>query len=132
MKNSNIIVKKEGKSQLKLELIMKRGVLLVRVGGDLDMHVVNEFRQLVDAAVDEYSVKNIILDFSNMTFIDSSGIGVILGRYKRVIPQGGQIIGINVKPQMTKIFELSGMHKVIKFLSSEAAAFDCILGGYAL
>jgi len=54
-----------------------------------------------------------VLDFDGVTFMDSSGIGVIVGRYKQISARGGKIMAIRVKPQVDKIFEISGLKKIL-------------------
>lgn len=107
---------------MKIVTLLKQGVLIVRVEGELDMHVADEFRKLVDDAIDSYGVKNVILNLQEVSFIDSSGLGVILGRYKRISHGGGQLAATNVQPQVTKIFELSGLLTIIKLYESENQA----------
>ncbi|WP_378955645.1 anti-sigma F factor antagonist [Pelosinus sp. sgz500959] len=105
---------------------LKRGVLIVRVDGELDMHVADEFRQRVDHALSTSGVKNILFNFGTVHFIDSSGIGVILGRYKKICILGGKVLVTNVQPQVLKIFELSGLLKIITLHHSEAEALECL------
>ena len=56
---------------------------------------------------------NIIFDFKNIRFMDSSGIGVIIGRYKKISSEGGKVSVVNVNDRVKKIFNLSGMNKII-------------------
>ena len=58
-------------------------------------------------------IKNIIFDFKNIRFMDSSGIGVIIGRYKKISSEGGKVSVVNVNDRVKKIFNLSGMNKII-------------------
>jgi stage II sporulation protein AA (anti-sigma F factor antagonist) len=107
---------------LNLEAFLKQGVLIVRVEGELDAHNASEFRQKFDAALDEFDAKLVIANFSNVDFIDSSGLGVILGRYRRLSILEGKIFAVCVNPQIIKIFELSGLLKIIDLFSSESEA----------
>ena len=74
----------------------------------LDHHITNEVRDEIDIILDSKSIKNIIFDFKNIRFMDSSGIGVIIGRYKKISSEGGK-----VNYRVKKIFNLSGMNKII-------------------
>lgn len=109
---------------MKAVTLLKQGVLIVRVEGELDMHVADEFRKLVDDAIDAYGVKNVILNLQEVSFIDSSGLGVILGRYKRITTGGGKLAAVHVQPQVAKIFELSGLPAIIKLCESENQALE--------
>jgi stage II sporulation protein AA (anti-sigma F factor antagonist) len=111
-----------GLTILNLEAFLKQGVLIVRVEGELDAHNANEFRQKFDAALDSYETKVVIVNFSEVNFIDSSGLGVILGRYRRLSMLQGKVLAVCMKPQIVKIFELSGILKIIDLFSSEKAA----------
>lgn len=110
---------------LTITTTVKQGFLIVRVKGELDMHVAEEFRQQVDAALDTNGLKNILLSLEDVTFIDSSGLGVILGRYKRISAAGGKMLAAHLQPQVTKIFDLSGLLRIIKLFNTEAEALEC-------
>ena len=57
-----------------------------------------------------------MFDFEDTEFMDSSGIGIIMGRYKKVAPLGGKIYAINVGKQVARILELSGMSRLVEVL----------------
>jgi stage II sporulation protein AA (anti-sigma F factor antagonist) len=111
---------------LNLEVFLKQGVLIVRVEGDLDAHHANEFRQKFDAALDDFEAKVVIINFSEVDFIDSSGLGVILGRYRRLSILQGKIMAVCTKSQIIKIFELSGILKIIDLFNSEKEALAAL------
>ncbi|MDD4601834.1 Anti-sigma F factor antagonist [bioreactor metagenome] len=107
---------------MKIATIFKKGVLIVRVEGELDMHSAHEFRQTIDDALDSNEAKHIVLNFNGVDFIDSSGLGVILGRYKRVSLLKGQMVATHIQPQVARIFELAGLYKIIKVCNNETEA----------
>ncbi|MEN6412538.1 MAG: anti-sigma F factor antagonist [Veillonellales bacterium] len=111
---------------MQIRTLLKQGVLIVRVEGELDMHSADEFRRTVDQNLDTSGAKNILLSLAGVTFIDSSGLGVILGRYKRISLRGGQILAAHIQPQVAKIFELSGLFKIMKLYPSETEALACL------
>ena len=80
---------------------------------ELDHHITNEVRDGIDNVLNSRPIKNIIFDFKNIRFMDSSGIGVIIGRYKKVSSEGGKVSVVNVNDRVKKIFNLSGMNKII-------------------
>lgn len=99
---------------MELHFEKKNDTLLVRLKGELDMHTANRLRQgLEDQLQSNPSLKNMIMDLKGIDFIDSSGLGVLLGRYKTVKARGGQFGLTNVAPQVKRIFELSGMLKLM-------------------
>lgn len=105
---------------------IKQGVLLVRVEGEMDVHMADEFRQRVDAALGADGVRHVILSLKGVTFIDSSGLGAILGRYKKVSAAGGRMLAANVRPQVARVFELSGLLKIIETYGTEAEALNSL------
>ena len=80
---------------------------------ELDHHVSRAIREEIDEILMTKSVKNIIFDFKNINFMDSSGIGVIIGRYKKISNEGGRVSVINISSRVKKIFDLSGLNKII-------------------
>jgi stage II sporulation protein AA (anti-sigma F factor antagonist) len=109
---------------LKITTEIKQRVLIVRVEGELDMHVADMFRTTVEEALEKAGVKNLILNLANVTFIDSSGLGVILGRYKRISQLGGKMSAVQLQPQVEKIFELSGLLRIMKLYPTESQALQ--------
>jgi stage II sporulation protein AA (anti-sigma F factor antagonist) len=105
---------------------LKRGVLLVKVEGELDMHVATEFRETVDSALESSGVKHVLFNLEAVKFIDSSGLGVLLGRYKKISGLGGIMSATQIQPQVLQIFELSGLLKIIKLYHSEKEALECL------
>ena len=87
--------------------------LVIKLNQDLDHHSALVIRERSDHLIEKRSVKNIIFDFEKSTFMDSSGIGVIMGRYKRVIFTGGKVAVTNVNSAVDRIFRLSGLYKII-------------------
>lgn len=96
--------------------------LIIRLKQELDHHSASQIREKSDRMIDKRHVKNIIFDFSESNFMDSSGIGVIMGRYKRVIFTGGAVAVTNINQTVDRIFNLSGLYKIIKKYSSTEEA----------
>ena len=69
---------------MKFELAKSGNLLIVRVAGELDHHFADEIRMRIDAEIMKPPVTNILFDFNNLSFMDSSGIGMIMGRYKKL------------------------------------------------
>jgi len=103
---------------------MKQGVLVIKLEGELDVCGADNFRMTVDQALDETGAKNILLNMQAVSFIDSSGLGVILGRYKRINQLGGKLLVIHLEPQVQRIFELAGLMKIFTFYKSEEQALE--------
>jgi stage II sporulation protein AA (anti-sigma F factor antagonist) len=107
---------------MQLELKMEQGTLVVRPAGELDLGIAEDFRNALDEVLDQGAVKNLIFNLSRVTFIDSSGLGVMLGRYKRITRTGGQVAVIGPQPQVRRILELSGLFQIMNEFRNEEEA----------
>ena len=87
--------------------------LIVKLEGEIDQSCAAEMRADIDREIRLRNVKNLVLDFGEVTFMDSSGIGVIIGRYKQIKALGGKTMIVRPQPQVDKILELSGLKKII-------------------
>ena len=97
-----------------MEYQRKKDTVTVRITGELDHCSAQTIRRELDTLIAEPGVKHLVLDMKDMTFMDSSGIGVILGRYRELREKGGSVSVKNLNPQVEKIFTLSGMRQVIQ------------------
>lgn len=99
---------------MNVECKVKNRNLIIQMQGELDDHNAKIVRDKIDRLIDRNNILNIIFDFSYMDFMDSSGIGIIMGRYKKIQTFGGVIAVVNVKPTIDRIFNLSGLYKIVK------------------
>lgn len=93
---------------------LKDGYLLVHVPRELDHHLAGGLRMEADLLIDACQVRKVVFDFSGTEFMDSSGIGVIIGRSRNVGYYGGEVTARNLNERMKKIFMVSGLHKIVK------------------
>lgn len=96
--------------------------LVVRLAGELDHYCAQSVRRELDRLISDQSIRWLILDFSVLQFMDSSGIGVILGRYRQMRDRGGQVGVIHMSEHIARIFHMSGMDRVIHQLDHQEAA----------
>ena len=82
--------------------------------GDIDHHAAKEMRESIDSAVERIQAKNLTLDFSDVQFMDSSGIGLIMGRYKLIKSYGGKLMIANTSERIRKMIHFAGIDKLIK------------------
>lgn len=87
--------------------------LVVKLGGELDHSCAGEIREKIDKEINLHGINNLVIDFCNVPFMDSSGIGMLLGRYKLIKARGGKMLVIRTCPQVDKIIELSGLKKLM-------------------
>lgn len=110
-----------------LDIEQKQDTLLVRLGGEMDFGVADKLRKALDNELVEKRVKNLVINLSRVTFIDSSGLGVILGRYKRLVNSGGKVILVGAQPQVHRILELSGLVQIMEEYPDETVALAKIV-----
>lgn len=112
--------KKAGKEGTSYEISQR--CLIIRLNGELDHHNAIKIKDKADKMIERNHIKHIIFDFTDASFMDSAGIGVIMGRYKKVIFIGGKIAVAKVNSSVDRIFKLSGLYKIIdKYDTVEAA-----------
>lgn len=102
-----------------VEYKMVRNTLVVRVKGELDMLISDKMRQEIDRRLEENSIKNLIFNLEKVTFIDSSGLGVIIGRYKKVSANNGRMFIVGAKNPVEKILQFSGINRLVPIYRSE-------------
>jgi len=98
---------------LKINFTTRGRNLIVSVTGELDQHKASGLREQTDIRIMHQNIKNLIFDFSKLDFMDSSGIGVIIGRYKLMRATGGTVRIVTDKKSVKKLLELSGIRKII-------------------
>lgn len=90
------------------------GLLVVRITGEIDHHSAVEMRTGIDAEIFERRPHKLILDLSSVDFMDSSGLGLILGRYAAVQKVGGELVVLNPNDGVVKILKLAGAERILK------------------
>ena len=90
------------------------GTLTVKLKGELDHHSADCVRSEVDRLIEDKSVRQLVFDFSGLHFMDSSGIGVILGRYKKMERRNGTVFLKGAGKQIDKILSMAGLYSVIR------------------
>ena len=84
--------------------------------GELDHHSAMQTRQSLDHIIAKYKDTDLVLDLKNLSFMDSSGLGVIIGRYKKLKSSGNNLFVRNASRQIDKVFNVSGLYSIIKKL----------------
>ncbi|WP_055071290.1 anti-sigma F factor antagonist [Clostridium massiliamazoniense] len=104
----------------------KNDCLIVKLIGELDHHSAEEVRVKIDDRIDRNNEEKLIFDFSSVSFMDSSGIGVIIGRYKKIMMRNGKVAIADVNSRIKRVFELSGMFKIIKVYETVEDAIEAM------
>lgn len=93
--------------------------LIFKITEDIDECLAQKIRRKLDNEIERYMPKEIIFDFSKVTFMDSAGIGLLIGRYKLANMIGGRVKVANITSSIRKIFEMSGILKIMPEVKEE-------------
>lgn len=102
--------------------------ITVAVSGDLDLKTAGPLRETLDRLLDRYRDKQLVLDLAEVDFVDSSGLGVILGRYRKMKGEGRTLAITGVKPSVRVVMEFAGLPAIIPI--TEQAAKSPVRDGH--
>ncbi len=111
---------------MEITVTIKKNILVVCLSGELDHHTSKDVKNLIEEIIKNRSVKNLVLDFTNLTFMDSSGIGVIVGRYKLINSMGGRVVISGAANNVNKLLHMSGIDKIIELFDSPECAIKTL------
>jgi len=93
--------------------------LMIRMPEEIDHHQATLLSKQADHYILNCPVKNIVFDFERTRFMDSSGIGIVAGRYKKIACLGGKVYAIHADTRIRKIIQLSGLKKILHVIEEE-------------
>ena len=102
-----------------LNFDFKDGTLYVSLIGEINHHNAVFVRQEIDEKIQELRPQNLVLDLADVPFMDSSGLGLIMGRYQRMQELGGTLTVANPSAEHKKIFKLAGLNKLVKTVEND-------------
>ena len=100
------------------EFFKEDKLLLIKITEEIDHHSTEKIRRLADHEITRYMPRKVLFDFGKVSFMDSAGIGMVIGRYKTANMLGGTVEMTNVNPSIKKVFEMSGVLKIIPVVKS--------------
>ena len=98
---------------------VQENCLTIFLPGELDHHNAEEIRKRSDYLIDQNHIRYVIFDCTDTTFMDSSGIGVIMGRYKRIYMLGGEVCAVHTSERMKKILTMSGVTRIMQIYEED-------------
>ena len=107
------------KEQEAIHYEIQQNCLIIYISQDLDHHTVNLLREQSDRLIDAGDIRHIIFDFRENDFMDSSGIGIIMGRYRKIACFGGQVYAIHADSRIRRIIGISGLKKVLHIIEED-------------
>lgn len=99
---------------MSVKITVNGDVVTAYLDGEIDHHSAGVMRNEIDAAVEKNTPAMLILDFRDVSFMDSSGIGLVMGRYKLLKPYGAELHVTNTSPQIGKVMKLAGLDRLAK------------------
>ena len=96
------------------------GVLYIRLPKEVDHHNAEEIRRKADRILEKGTVNKVLFDFAETEFMDSSGVGVIMGRYRQVRYVGGNVAVVHVNSRMDRLLRMSGIYQWIEKREDES------------
>ena len=92
---------------------LQNDTLVATLSGEIDHHVADGIRKDIDDEMQLYEVKNLVFDFSDVTFMDSSGIAVVLRAKRRMEALAGALVVVNIPRQAARVLETAGLSRYI-------------------
>lgn len=93
-------------------------ILIVEVTGELDHHSAAVLKTEIEEELAKGVIRHIVLNLEGLSFMDSSGLGVLLGRYKELAKWQGRMLAYGLQPVVDKLFRLTGLNKLVPVHSS--------------
>ncbi|MBQ3416906.1 MAG: anti-sigma factor antagonist [Ruminococcus sp.] len=95
-----------------VDMSYKNDILTAGLYGEIDHHIAPKIRSEIDAKCENLRPKVLRLDFKAVSFMDSSGVGLVMGRQRCISLLGGRLEVVNIPKQINKVFSLSGLDKL--------------------
>lgn len=97
---------------MQIEFEMTDDIMIVNLDGELDHHYSSVIREEIDKTIDTFHTKHLIFNFKKVSFMDSSGIGVIMGRYNKISQLGGRLLITGCSEYIDRILEMAGIYTI--------------------
>lgn len=116
------------KLSLNVGVYVKKDILILRLKGELDDISVADLRIRITNYIEDYKIAHLVLNLADLTFLDSSGIGFIIGRYHQLKKRNGDVTISNIHSKIERIIYISGLARICKIRETEEAVV-LALGG---
>lgn len=90
--------------------------LMIRLPDEIDHHISVDISTRADRYIMTKKVGNVVFDFERTTFMDSSGVGIILGRYRKISCFGGKVYAVNAGSRIRRLLLLSGLENIVEIM----------------
>jgi stage II sporulation protein AA (anti-sigma F factor antagonist) len=104
---------------LSVQMLIKKNILYVRLDGELDQHTVEDLRMRITELIEKYQIRYLVLNFFKLQFMDSSGVGFIIGSYNRLKKISGGVVLCSMNEHIRKLVLLSGLNRICMIKRNE-------------
>ena len=104
---------------MSMEYQVQENCLTIFLPKEVDHHNAEEVKKSADAIIEKEHIKYVIFDFEQTDFMDSSGIGMIMGRYRQIYMLGGEICAAHANERVKKILTMSGVTKIMEIIEED-------------
>jgi len=101
-------------------------VYVVELGGEIDVYTSPQVRDAIGELIDR-GIYNLVINLEHVRYIDSTGLGVLIGGLKRVREHGGSVNLVCTNPQIRKIFDITGLVKIFGIFEDDDAAMKALV-----
>ena len=99
--------------------------LTVAIQGEIDHCTASDIRMQIEELLRSDDIHRLRFDFSGVSFMDSSGIGMIIGRYKTMLAKKGSVSVFGLSPSVSRLFRMSGLHRIV-FVETKEEGMECL------
>jgi stage II sporulation protein AA (anti-sigma F factor antagonist) len=110
--------------KMDIRIKMKGNVLVVAPKGELDHHTASQLRSKIDQAIQEHPVRHLVFDFGGLAFMDSAGIGLVMGRYNQISQMGGKVAVTGCNAAVERILSMAGIFSLALKCDHTASALE--------
>ena len=107
---------------MNIKHFIEEKIILVEFTEEIDHHSSEKIRKRLDYEIQRFMPKRVILDFNRVVFMDSAGVGLVIGRYKTACSYGTKIEMTNINPKIKRVFEMAGILKIIPIIEEPKIA----------
>ena len=102
---------------MNVDIKSENGYAVAMLNGEIDHHNAKEIREEIDRFIIANQPRELAMDFSNISFMDSSGIGLIMGRYKLISECGGRLVVKNPRQYIKRVLKISGIERIVRIVN---------------
>ena len=93
--------------------------LTIHLAGEIDHYAAEKLRREIESLIKANRPQTLVLNFQEVSFMDSSGIGMLIGRYKTMLAQGGKVYACCLSSSVSRLYRMAGLHRIIPLVSAD-------------